>query len=166
MVDVNLDQSTPSNFNLVIPKVPTESELSASNELILNVFSSPIPGISLELDEEHWQGKIVQLPSGRVTFEPWAFSFIVDSDLTNWKLIYEWMMYIANNKDYFTANMRDYAVDSSLIVTDNFRNEKMRIKYRSLWPTTLEEVNFSHREGQNNLECRTTFSYTYFEIKT
>jgi len=165
MVDTNLDQSTPSNFSLVIPKIPTETELSASNELILNAFSSPIPGISLELDEEYWNGKIVQLPSGRVTFEPWSFSFVVDSDLKNWKLLYSWMMYIANNKDNFVSNMSLYSIDSSLIVTDNFRNEIMKIKFRSLWPTTLEEVNFSHREGQNILESRATFSYTYFEVE-
>lgn len=164
-ISVNLDKSGPSNFQLVFPKLPTETTLGATHELTLNIHGTIIPGLSLDTIEGSWLSAVIPFDSGRMTFEPWTVEFTVDSQFLNWKVLYRWLTAINNNKDKHGALPSEYAVDATLRVTDNFRNEILRIYFTNVWINMLGEITFSMREGETNLECTCQFVYDRFELR-
>jgi hypothetical protein len=164
-ISVNLDKSQPSNFSLVFPKLPTEATLGATDELTLNIHGTIIPGLALDTVEGAWLGAIVQFDSGRMTFEPWTIEFTVDSQFLNWRVLYRWLVAINNNKDKHGALPSEYLVDATLRVTDNFKNEILRIYFSNVWINMLGELSFTMREGEANLECTCQFVYDRFELR-
>lgn len=164
MVDTQVNKSSPTNFELVFPKIPTESTISASEELTLNIYGSVIPGLTLDTTEEHWMGSSTQVPA-RATYEPWSVDFIVDSQFYNWKVLFEWLTSIHNNKDTYPGDPDDYKVDATLRVIDNFQDEILRVFFVDVWIQALSEIQFSHRESEVNLECNANFAYDRFEIR-
>jgi hypothetical protein len=163
MTETNINKSDPSNFELVLPKLPLETTLSANEELIISIYSTVIPGITLNVDEQHFMSAKSNGTDGSITFEPWSFQFAVDSNFANWYLLYRWMVYISNNRDNFGREYSDYMVDATLRITDNFRNEIFKLKFKNVWISGLAEVTLSHREGNNLLECNATFMYDRYE---
>ena len=71
----------------------------------------------------------------------------------------------SNNKDKMMENHRDFSVDSSLSIQDNFQREILRIFFTNLWVNTLGEVRFSTREGEQNLECQAQFIFDRYEVR-
>jgi hypothetical protein len=165
MVNVNLDKSIPSNYQLVIPLLPSETTLGATDELTLNIFETVIPGLSLDIIETMWQGATIPYDSGKMTFEPWSFNFVVDSNFYNWKVLFNWITLINNNKDVHGGVPSEYAVDATLRITDNFLNEIMRLHFTNIWPNQLSEVTLTTREGEANLECNAAFAYDRYELR-
>jgi hypothetical protein len=165
MVDVQVNKASPSNFELVFPKIPTESTISASEELTLNIFGSIIPGLTIESTELNWQGGLSQ-NSGKTAFEPWSVDFVVDSQFANWKMIYNWITYINNNKDKYSELPKNYKVDATLKITDNFQSEILRIFFIDIWVQSLNEVSLSHRESESYLECNVNFAYDRYEVRS
>uniref|UniRef100_A0A6M3IP09 Putative tail tube protein n=1 Tax=viral metagenome TaxID=1070528 RepID=A0A6M3IP09_9ZZZZ len=163
-IDVNLNKSNPSNFELVFPKIPTETTIQASDELTLNIYGTIIPGLTLDSTEHRWMGGKSIQAGGNIAFEPWTVNFLVDSQMLNWMLIFGWLMFIHNNKDKYSEIHKNYVIDATLRITDNFRSEVMRLVFRDIWPTTLGEMTFSHREGEAVLECMCQFAYDRFEL--
>jgi hypothetical protein len=39
----NMDKSTPTNYQLVFPKIPSESSIGANNPFVMNIHSAIIP---------------------------------------------------------------------------------------------------------------------------
>lgn len=163
MVDVQVNKSNPSNFELVFPKIPTESSISASEELTLNIYGSIIPGLTLDSTEENWMGGKTQNPS-KLTFEPWSVDFTVDSGFYNWKILFKWLMFVNNNKDKYSEIPKKLKIDATLRIIDNFHQEVLRIFYVDVWIQSLNEVQLTYRESQPNLECNAGFVYDRFEL--
>ena len=164
-INVNLDKSSPANFQLVFPKLPTETTLGATDELTLNIFGTIIPGLSLDIIEGTFMGAVIPFDSGRMTFEPWTVEFTVDSEFLNWLVLYRWLTAINNNKDVHGALPSEYLVDAVLRITDNFKNEILRIFFTNVWVNMLGEISFTTREGETNLECTCQFVYDRFEVR-
>ena len=163
MVSTNVNLATPSHFELNFPKIPTVTNITSTNELTLNIFSSVIPGLSLDQNEIRWMAAKVSYPTG-ITFEPWNVSFYVDSQFKNWVIMHNWLTHINNNKDTFITKLHDYVVDASLGVMDNFNNITLKIFFKNIWPQNLSEVVLSHKESEMYLESTITFYYDRFEI--
>lgn len=161
----NFDKSTPSNYNLVFPLIPTETSISAINPFVMNVHSAILPSVSLSSDELRWQGNKTRRGILPLEFDPWLISFVVDSNLYNWRLIFKWMSYINNNYNKIAEYHSDYSVDCSLVITDNYNNSILEVIFVSLWPSLLGEVSFSQRESDILLESTVNFQYDYFYVK-
>lgn len=164
-LSVQLNKSTPSNYRLVLPLVPEQTSVIASEELVLNIHSTIIPGVNLENIDTEWQSTRRKNAGGPMNFEDFQVDFIVDTELKNWKLLFNWMSYISNNKDKMMESYKNFSIDGSLQVLDNFHSEILRLSFVDMWPNALGSVALSHREGEAVLECNATFAYDYFEIK-
>jgi len=167
-LDTVVDKASPSSFELVFPIVPggaTTDTLATNKELTLNIFSTIIPGATLDLEEHRWQGTKAQRASGTITYEPWNINFIVDAEFKNWQILWKWMQYINNNKDKMLENHSDYAVDAFLRVVDNFQSEVFKLQFIGVWINNLSEITLSHREGSQQLECNAALVYDRFEIR-
>jgi hypothetical protein len=161
----NINIATPANFRLVFPKLPQQSTLAANNELILNTYGVILPSLNLNFEEVAWQGSKRKVANNQLEFEQLQTQFLVDSQFLNWVLLYEWMTYISDNKDKMAELYQNYAVDASLLITDNFKNEIIKIVFVGMWPLNLQEVSFSMREGEVFVESGATFIYDYFEVR-
>lgn len=162
----NVDKSSPSNFSLIFPKIPTETIISAINPFKLNIFSAVLPSVTLSQEDLSWQSNKTKRASLPMDFDSWIVSYMIDSQLSNWRLLFNWMSYINNNYNKMAELHSNYSVDCSLIVTDNYTNLIMEVVFVSVWPSNLGEVSFSYREGDINLESTVTFNYDHYYIKS
>lgn len=161
----NFDKGSPSNYQLIFPLIPTEDNISANNPFVMNIHSAILPSVSIATEEHRWQGNKAKVGLIPMEFDPWLVSFVVDAQLANWKLLFTWMSFINNNNDKIAEFHKEYAVDCSLIVTDNYRNSALEVIFVGIWPSTLGEVSFSTREGDVLLESTINFYYDYFYIR-
>ena len=164
-LSVELNKSNPTNFELTFPLIPGQTEIGASNELILNIHGAVLPAISIPEIERNWQNTKGKIAGGPVEFEIMQVQFIVDAQFLNWRLLRNWMMYISNNKDKMNEHYANYVVDSTLRIIDNFNNDVIGISFVGMWPMNLQEVSFSMKEGEIMLEGGATFTYDYFTVK-
>jgi len=162
---VNKNLANPTNFDLVFPMIPGQTNIGAGQELILNLHGCMLPAISMNPFEANWQGTKVRYGTSPPEFEVFTAQFVVDSQFKNWRVLQEWITYIADNKEKMMEFHRNYAVDATLRVLDNFNSAVIGITFVSMWPTNLQEVNFSMKEGEVLLEGGATFYYDYFEVK-
>lgn len=165
MISTNLNRSSATNFRLIFPKIPTETTIIANKPLTLNIFGTVIPSITLDQTESRWQGGRMLFASGSMTFEQWPINFVVDSRLENWVLLFNWMTSISNNKDQYTDIPRNYMVDASLSITDNFETSIVKVNFKNVWVQSLGEVTFSQREGESVIESNATLLYDRYEVQ-
>ncbi len=161
----NMDKATPTNYDLVFPLIPTQTAINANNPFIMNIFSAIIPSLSMGAEELRWQGNKTKHGMEPLEFDPWLVSFVVDSRLENWKLLFNWMAYINNNWNKIAEEHHKYGVDAALIVTDNYNNHVLELRFIDIWPSTIGELSMSTREGDVTLESTVNFNYDYFVIR-
>ena len=164
-METNIDKASGFSFELVFPKLPGEVEITANEELAINIFGAVIPGLNMDTVEQNWQGGKVQNATGMLTFEPLNIQYMVDSKFLNWYLLYKWMTFINNNKDKYIDNPLDYSVDATIRIVNNFQEEAFRIFFTNVWISTLGEVTLSYREGETILESTADFAYDRFEVR-
>ena len=158
-----LNLASENNFQLVFPKIPTETVVD--RELVLNIYETVFPGVSFETNESHWQGWVLPAVLSNMRFEEWTVSFDIDEIFDNWKRLFDWMWYINNNKDKAGETLKNYAIDATLFVYDNYGNIVIKGIFTSLFPRTLDGVNLSTREGEKYLTSKVIFDYIYFELE-
>jgi hypothetical protein len=164
-MDINLNKFTGTNFVLVFPKLPSQKGEQSIKPLTLNIFSTVLPSVELSDATGKWMAGSMKYQIGDVSWGDWNVDFIVDSKLENWKLLYNWIIYINNNKDSFLLNPKDYQVDVSMLMMDNFENVNLEVVYRNVWINSLGNVDLSYRDGDAIIESSAKFSYDRFEIK-
>ena len=165
MAQVNLNKGSGSNYQLIFPVLPVTENLADADILTLNIHGTVVPAISLETEEGHWQGAKAPRAISGITFEPWYVNFVVDSNWCNWNLIYKWMTFIDDGETHYGRPMNEYMVDATLNVYDNSNNRIMGVKIVNIYPTSLNEVVLSQRDGDEHLECGINFNYTRMEIE-
>lgn len=164
-LNTNLNKAGPANFELVFPVLPVGTDLTTNRELSLNIYSTIIPGVSMDPEQLDWLGGRTNRAGGKLTFEQWNCNFLVDSELKNWKTIFNWLTYINNNYNQFMRSHRDYTVDATMRVVDNYSNGIFQLLFVDVWPNGLGEVTFSHRDAETTLECNILLAYDRYEIQ-
>lgn len=163
-INVNLNKGTACNYELIFPLLPNKKSVSENKELILNIYGTIIPSIALETTESKWEGKKINFHAGGIIYNDWTINYLVDSNLENWKLLYEWVIFVCDNKITPTRKINDYMVDATLLITDNYYRPVRNILFKNIWPTSLSEILLSNRNGETMLESEATFSYDRYEI--
>lgn len=164
--NISLNKAAATNFMLSFPVLPSQNSISATTPLVLNIFSAVIPSVSLSSEEKNWQNTKVKGSSTPMEFDQWLVNFVVDDYFYNWKLLFDWMSYINNNKDKMAEEAGNFKVDASLTLLNNYRDKIFNVKFVGIWPTTLGEVSMNQREGDISLESMINFNYDYFEVET
>lgn len=160
----SINKSSPTNYRLVFPLLPAEITLAANKPLTLNIFGSVVPSLTISEFEQDWQGLKQKIAGSGLLFDQWNVSFIVDENFENWQILFNWMSYINDNYEKHMDLHKNYSVDASLQITDNFRENVLELTFVSVWPTNLGEVTLSQRDGETLIECMVNFSYDYFKI--
>jgi len=160
----NINRATPTNYQLVIPTIVSDSTPDTMRELTLNIYGTVIPGVSLDQIDSRWQGNKMNFHPGGITFDSWNINFMVDADYTNWQYLFNWLTMISNNYDVPSNTPYKYSVDCTLKIFDNFQTSVMKLSFKNVWIQSLGEVVLSQREGESQVECSATFAYDRFEI--
>jgi hypothetical protein len=163
-ISTELNKATPTNFELIFPLIPDQTGIAANTELILNIHSVILPALSINPIEADWQGTRHKMHGTPMDFEIMSVQFNVDASFRNWKLLYNWMVFISNGKDKMAEFHDQYAIDTSLKVVNNFNQNVLAVRFAGMWPTNIQEVSFSYKEGEVLLESGVTFVYDYFEV--
>jgi len=164
MNNINLNKGTACNYELIFPLLPHKLIIGENKEFILNVHGTIIPSVALEPTDSDWQGKKMHFHVGGITFSEWTINYIVDSELKNWKLLFDWLMYITDNSIKPTRPVNEYMVDASLLITNNYHETIQKVMFKNIWPISLGEITLSNREGEAQLEGDVTFSYDRYEV--
>lgn len=162
-MSINLNKSTATNFELMFPLIPTETSISATQSLVLNISDTVLPSMTLDTTDLNWMGAVAHQDIGAMTFDAWFVNYTVDSKFNNWITMYKWITFINNNKDKHGRNQSDYKVDAVLTIMDNFRKEILVIDIIGAWINMLGEVTLSYRDGTKNLESNINIMYDRFE---
>lgn len=164
-IKTNLNKAVGQSFELIFPTIPIRTNVRDADSFTLNIYGTVVPSVTLATTEMPWQGGVAVMAMPPVTFEPWFVNFAVDSNFDNWLIMYEWITFISNNKDRYDRTPRNYWVDASLKLNDNRGGGVLYIDFKNLFPTLLNEVAMSYREGSVNLESGITFNYTRYEVR-
>jgi len=162
-VDTYLEKTSPDRYNLIFPRLPSNTDLALNHRLVLSIFGSLVPGITLDIVTKAWQGMTVPDPSAQLQYDDWNISFMVDSDLKNWLLIYDWLMYIHDNNTH--SYNKNFTVDASLVMINQFNNPEVTFIFKNMFPVSLSSIDLSSRNSQSYLECTCTFKYVRFEVE-
>lgn len=123
---------------------------------------------------------MVPVPGQNIEFQPLRVDFLVDSKMSNYKAIYNWLKGIGfpeANTDYtsFVGNsttsdleVGDTAAllsDATLVILDNNNNPTATVSFIDCYPVALESLQFqSNIDDIQYLAGSVTFNYTYFKF--
>lgn len=164
---VTLSRGVPSNFEVVIPRLPTMSLLRETEDLVLHIFDSLVPGMSIESAPRTWMGiKVDEQPGTGIVFDDWKFDFAVDAQLKNWRILQQWLNFITSAKANQAEHLlpSQFQVNASLMLYDNYRNILMKVSFLNVWIQGLGEIRVSNRET-TPLESSATLKYNRYEIE-
>ncbi len=163
---------TPDNTN---PLQPTKFLLTFDKIRDTQYFCQTvnIPGISL--------GEVVRTtpfldmysPGTKLNYEPLQMDFIVDSELTSWKNMYNWFISMADPDGFekrdpnYSASSTKHMSDAVLTVLSSLNNPLVRIQYRNLFPTSLGEIKFdTTQSAETIITCTASFRYESYNYLT
>lgn len=164
MSNYSINPASGNNFQLIFPVLPFSSDLFTSKQLILQLINTGIPGLSFDKNTSDWNGKHINSINSDLNFEELELTFLIDENFENWKILYDWLTKINNNKDIVGKDLNEYSIDASLIVYNHYNSQILSLSYYNIFPISLDKVTLSYRDGENYLECTSTFSYDYFEV--
>jgi len=162
-----LNRATATQYRFVLNQLPTAISAGTVHDmdtLKLNIFNVNLPSVSLEQSQMDWQGMHTYQHTGGITFDPLTINFLVDGRFANWRILFNWITAIANNKDRPTRPPKEYITDGGIILLDNWENVLFKIAFINMWVQSLGELSFSIRDGETHIECSATFLYDRYEV--
>lgn len=158
----NLNLATGNNFQLVFSQLPFDDE--TPKDFVLHVYETVLPGISFSEDIQSWQGWDLKSIVSNLNFNNWTINFDVDENFSNWIKIFDWMNHINNNKDKAGNSLKNYCIDSSLVIYDNYGKSILKFNFSNMFPLDLGDIILSYRQGDVYLTSTSTFVYTNYQI--
>ena len=165
----NVNPLSPNGFKFSIDKLPELSyfcqEVTIPDIVLGDIFqSNPLTNIAI--------------PGDQVTYGMLSVSFLVDSDMANYKAIHSWITGLGfpkDNQQYIDqlASARNPTVSASgnaysdgvMGILDNANNVVATIHFQDLVPISLQGLTFtSTSQDVQYLVGRADFRYTLYEF--
>jgi hypothetical protein len=54
---LNINKASTNKYNLVFTKLPNNSSITEINQFSLNIYSTVLPGVSLDISDSYFAGK-------------------------------------------------------------------------------------------------------------
>ena len=152
-------------FRLVMDRLPTVTYFSQGVVL---------PGISLGAATIPTPLIDYPLPGEKLTFSPFNVTFKVDEDMKNFLELYNWLVGLGSPesfnqyKRFKNANIDENNLsDATLIILSSKYNPNLRVKFRSMFPESISELQFNTNAGDiDYLEATATFRYKDYVIES
>ena len=164
----NITPLSPNGFMFNITRLP---------DLAFFCQSVNIPGITLGAPEFGNPFNMQPIPGESLTYDQLTVQFLVDSDMVNYKSIYNWIIalgfpqsyeqYISFN-EYDTVNYSELAKnysDATLQILNGNNQTTQMIQFVDLFPITIDSLMFaSTNTDVQYLVGNATFRYGYYKF--
>lgn len=153
----NLNPLSNSTFKFSIQKIPEINYFLQQVEL---------PDIVLGETTQMSSFSDIPIPGDRVSFSPLNISFMIDSDMQNYRSIFNWIQGqgFPEGHQQFKGSSESYS-DGTLQILDGYSNQIAAIQFVDLVPTSLSGLQFeSTVDDVVYLIGRATFRYTVFRF--
>jgi len=166
------------SFNIpsALKKIDTKNVNSnlniISDSLQFSIWGTTTPPIEVPGVEIRYAGSTLYNSShGKNSYPPVTVNFNIDNRFNNYWVIYQWLNLMhdqvegipdARNlipDDFFD----EYQVDLTIIAKDEFDNGVAEFTYTKAFPTSLGEIQWNYRDGEE-AECTFTFVYSQLHI--
>lgn len=159
-----ISTAQPNKFQIIFPLLPFETTTVNQKKFALNIIDGLIPSYNLSVEEVWYRGGNFKTEEGFESFGDWTTKIKLDSSFIAWKVMYDWMKNIADNKEKHGVYDQSYSTDAFLYVFDNFDNQILEIKFENVWPSVLGDVTFSYEDSDNLLTTEITFQYDRYYV--
>jgi len=164
----NITPLSPNGFMFNITKLPSLSFFCQS---------VMIPGITLGAPEFGNPFNVQPIPGETLTYDQLTVQFLVDSNMANYKAIYNWIIALGfpqSYDQYITFNEADtinyselaknYS-DATLQILSGNNQIAQNIQFFDMFPTTIDSLQFaSTNTDVQYLVGNATFRYGYYKF--
>jgi hypothetical protein len=163
-----VSKATPTNFELVLPRLPSSTTTDLSEDVRLNLINTVIPNLTLPSMECRWMGIEARRDAGHhIDYEKWTINFEVDAEFRNWRALYKWLKYISSSSmdpalDHILPSQ--HQITANLNITDNFKNPVLVINFYSTWIESLNQVVLGYEKGASRLVGGAILQYAAYDI--
>jgi hypothetical protein len=159
----NISTAHPTKFRLVFPFLPFLGENEKGDALILYCSEVTLPDLSMEPDIIPNQMYDSKFATKNLSYGDMEVVYTIDEKFTNYKLLFEWMMYL---KDPERFEVRNEKIDASLMIYTNNDNPTFKFNLKSIFPINLSGINFSKKTADTeDMENNVTFAMEYYLIE-
>lgn len=167
-VPSNITPLSPNGFSFSITKLP---------ELTFFCQQVTLPSLSIGSPEQNTPFSTAPIPGEMATFDQLQIQFLVDSEMKNYKAIYNWLValsfpekyeqyrtYIAGDANNYSELAKNYSDASMSMLTGN-NTVASSVQFVDLFPISLEGLTFqSTNMDVQYLVGNATFRYTYYKF--
>ena len=165
----NLNPLSPNGYKFAIDKLP---------ELTYFCQEVTIPDIALGDIFQSNPLTNIAVPGDQVTYGALSISFLVDTQMSNYKAIHSWITglgfpednaqytnQIASARNPTTSESGNAYSDGTMTILDNMNNTAATIQFVDLVPITLQGLTFTTTaQDVQYLVGRADFRYTYYKF--
>lgn len=167
-VPANLTPLSPNGFNFSISKLPGVSFFCQSVQL---------PGITLGSPEQFNPFTNIPIPGEILTYDQLQVQFLVDSEMLNYKSIYNWLVamgfpesnaqytsFISGDKNNYSELAKNYSDGNLQILTANNTSAAV-VSFKDLFPISIGSLMFQATNSDvQYLVGDATFRYTSYKF--
>lgn len=149
----------------------TDNTFLDLNKLQFSIYGSVVPSENIPSQDIRYSGGNVYVSShSRPSYDPVAVNFAIDNRFNNYWVIHKWLNLLRDEKEgYYQGELEDkdkglgkYTADFVLTAKDDYHNDIIEWIYRSAFPVSLGDINYSYREA-DEIECNFTFVFRRIE---
>lgn len=142
------------------------------NKLQFSIYGSVVPSENIPQEDVRYSGGNIYVSShSRPSYEPVTVNFAVDNRFTNYWVIHRWIHLMrgeVSGQYEGTTEPKDlglgrYTADFIITAKDDYHNDIIQWTYKSAFPVTLGEINYSYRDAEE-VDC--SFSFVFRRIET
>lgn len=171
----NLNFLTPSQFVFTMQRLEGVS---------FTCQTANLPNVSMGSSMQMTRMKDTPVPGDTINFGDLLVTFLVDENCTNFIALKDWMVqvtadidtedynrYINRQAEFPTARnstlkpIAPTMTDATLTITDSNNNANVEVRFKDLFPTSLEAIQFDITDtSMPYLTASASFTFSYYDI--
>ena len=171
----NLNFLTPSQFVFTMQRLEGVS---------FTCQTANLPNITMGSSMQMTRMKDTPVPGDTINFGDLLVTFLVDENCTNFIALKDWMVqvtadidtedynrYINRQAEFPTARnstlkpIAPTMTDATLTITDSNNNANVEVRFKDLFPTSLEAIQFDITDtSMPYLTASASFTFSYYDI--
>jgi len=171
----NLNFLTPAQFVFTMQRLEGVS---------FTCQTANLPNISMGSSMQMTRMKDTPVPGDTINFGDLLVTFLVDENCTNFIALKDWMVqvtadidtedynrYINRQAEFPTARnstlkpIAPTMTDATLTITDSNNNANVEVRFKDLFPTSLEAIQFDITDtSMPYLTASASFTFSYYDI--
>lgn len=150
----------------------TDNTFIDLNKLQFSIYGVVVPNKVIPAEDVKYSGGNIYVSShARPSYDPVTVNFAIDNRFNNYWVIHKWLDLLRGQQtEYYGGELEPkdkglgkYTADFVLTAKDDYHNDIIEWTYKSAFPTTLGEINYSYRDAEE-IDC--SFSFVFRRIET